>query len=168
MTLHLIRSLAAGSAVAFIASGALAAGAALSISEKAELAAPPAKAWDAIKDFGAWQTWHPVVAGTEITKGTDNTKGAVRVLTTKDGGKITEELTSYSAGGMTYTYRILESPLPVTNYVSTLKVAKHKSGSTVTWSGTFKAKDGTSDEEAKKVMRGVYRAGLDNLPNVVK
>lgn len=162
------RSLAAGVAFAVLSSGAFAAGGKLSLSEKADLAAPPAKAWDAIKDFGAWQTWHPVLASDEITKGKDHAKGAVRVLTTKDGGKITEELTSYSAAGMTYSYRILESPLPVKNYASTLKVTRTKTGSTVTWSSTFDAKDGTSDDDAKKAMTGVYRAGLDNLPNVVK
>ena len=163
-----LRSLAAGLALAAVVPCALAAGPALSITEKADLAVPPAKAWDAIRDFGAWQTWHPVLASDEITKGKDNTKGAVRVLTTKDGGKITEELTAYSAAGMTYTYRIIDSPLPVKNYVSTLKVAKTKTGSTVTWSGKFDAKDGTADDDAKKAMTGVYRAGLDNLPNVVK
>ena len=168
MSFLAVRSFASGLALAFVASGALAAGKALSISEKAELAVPPAKAWDAIKDFGAWQAWHPAIASTEITEGKNNSKGAVRVLTTKDGAKITERLTAYSAGAMSYSYRILESPLPVTDYVSTLKVTKSKSGSTVTWSSTFKAKDGTPDDEAKKVMTGVYRAGLDNLPNVVK
>ena len=168
MRLLAVRTFASGFALAFVASGALAAGKTLSISEKAELAVPPAKAWGAIQDFGAWQTWHPAIAGTEITEGKNNSKGAVRVLTTKDGAKITERLTAYSAGAMTYTYRILESPLPVTDYVSTLKVTKSKSGSTVTWSSKFKAKDGTPDDEAKKVMTGVYRAGLDNLPNVVK
>ena len=75
---------------------------------------------------------HPAIASTEVTEGRNNSKGAVRVLTTKDGAKITERLTAYSAGAMTYTYRILESPLPVTDYVSTLKVTKSKSGSTVT------------------------------------
>ena len=163
-----VRLFSLGLALAAAASAACAAGNTLSISEKAELAVPPAKAWQAIQDFGAWQTWHPVLATDEIIKGKNNDKGTVRVLTTKDGGKITEELTAYSAAAMTYSYRIVESPLPVTDYVSTLKVSKSKSGSTVTWSSTFKAKSGTPDDEARKVMTGVYRAGLDNLPNVVK
>jgi hypothetical protein len=168
MRISAFRTFATGLALVAVVPGALAADKALSISEKAELAVPPAKAWDAIKDFGAWQTWQPVLASDEIKKGKDNAKGAVRVLTTKDGGKITEELTAYSAAGMTYTYRIIDSPLPVKNYVSTLKVSKSKTGSTVTWSGKFDAKEGTADDEAKKAMTGVYRAGLDNLPNVVK
>lgn len=163
-----IRSFTAGLVMACAACGAFAAGKTLSVSEKVEVSAPAAKTWDTIKDFNGWQAWHPAIASTDITKGKGNTKGTVRVLTTKDGAKITEELTAFSAGSMSYTYRILESPLPVTNYVSTLKVSKGKAGSTVVWSSRFKAKDGTSDDEAKKVIAGIYRAGLDNLGNVVK
>jgi hypothetical protein len=162
------RSFATGVALAAFASGAFAAGGKLSISTKVDLTVPPAKVWDAIKDFGAWPTWHPALASDEITKGKDHAKGTVRVLTTKDGAKIKEELTAWSATRMTYTYRILDSPLPVKDYVSTLKVSRSGTGSTVTWSSTFNAKDGTADDEAKKVMTGIYRAGLDNLPNVVK
>lgn len=162
------RFFTAGLLMAFAATGALAAGKTLSISEKVEVAAPPAKVWDTIKDFNGWQNWHPAIASTDITKGKGNTKGTQRVLTTKDGAKIKEELTAFSAGSMSYSYKILDSPLPVTNYASTLKVGKSKGGSTVTWSAKFKAKEGSSDDEAKKTMTGVYRAGLDNLPNVVK
>jgi len=46
----------------------------------------------------------------------------VRVLTTKDGAKITERLDRYQPKIFSYTYRITDSPLPVTDYVSTLQV----------------------------------------------
>ena len=36
-------------------------------------------------------------AGTSMVKGEGHTKGAVRVLTAKDGGKFTEELVAYDA-----------------------------------------------------------------------
>jgi hypothetical protein len=168
MRIASIRSFIFGLLVAFAASGAFGAGKNLSVSEKVDLPAPPANVWNTIKDFNGWQAWHPAIANSEIAKGKNNTKGAVRILTTKDGARITEELVSYSPRSMSYAYRIIDSPLPVTNYVSTLKVSKSKSGSTFVWSSKFKAKDGTSDEEAKKVIVGIYRAGLDNLTNVVK
>lgn len=168
MTLTLARSIGLAAALVFSTGAVLAAGKSLSVTEKVDVAATPAKTFAAIKDFDGWQNWHPAIASTEITKGKGNAKGTVRVLTTKDGAKITEELLSHSASGMSYKYRITDSPLPVTHYVSTVKVAKSKGGSTVTWSSTFQAKEGTSDDDAKKVISGVYRAGLDNLPNVVK
>jgi hypothetical protein len=168
MRITYVRSFALATFLVFAASGAHAAGKKLSLSERVEVAAPPAKVWNTIKDFNGWQAWHPAIGSTEITKGKGNTKHTVRVLNTKDGARITEELMSYSAGAMSYTYRIVDSPLPVTDYVSTLKVTKSKGGSIVVWSSTFKAKEGTSDDDAKKTIAGIYRAGLDNLANVVK
>lgn len=168
MTAAVHRSLGILLSLALATGGALAAGKTLSVTEKVDVAATPAKTFAAIKDFDGWQNWHPAIGGTEITKGKGNTKGTVRVLTTKDGAKITEELLSHSDSSKSYKYRITDSPLPVTGYVSTLKVTKAKGGSTVTWSSTFKAKEGTSDDDARKVISGVYRAGLDNLPAIVK
>jgi carbon monoxide dehydrogenase subunit G len=167
MTLSLVRHAAVGLATALIATSGLAANV-LSVKEKVELSVPPDKAWEVIKDFDGWQNWHPAVASTEITSGKGNTRGTVRVLTLKDGGKITERLERYQPKAFAYTYRIIDSPLPVTDYVSTIQVKAAKGGSVVNWTSHFKAKEGTEDAEATKVMRGVYRAGLDNLKTKLK
>ena len=163
-----IRSLGLGLLMALSAAGALAAGKALSVTEKVDLAAAPAQTWEVIKDFDGWQAWHPAFVSTEITKGQGNTKGTIRVLTAKDGARFTEELVSHNAASRTYRYRITESPLPIEGYVSTLEVKGNKDGSTIVWSSTFEVKDGTSEDEVKKAIAGVYRAGLDNLRSVVK
>ena len=163
-----LRSLGLGILMTCAAASALAAGKTLSVTEKVDLAAAPSKTWDTIKDFNGWQAWHPAFASTAIIKGEGNTKGAVRVLTTKDGATFTEELVSHSAASRTYQYRIIESPLPITDYVSTLEITESKAGSSVMWSSNFKVKVGTSEEEMKKTISGVYRAGLDNLASVVK
>ncbi len=168
MAAALVRSLRFGFVVAALATSAVAAGETLSVTEKVDLSVPPAKAWAAIKDFDGWQNWHPAIASTAISKGNGYTKGTVRVLTTKDGAKITEELLAYSGKSMNYKYRITDSPLPVTGYVSTIKVVKSKDGSTVVWSSTFKAKAGTSDADAKKVISGIYTTGLENLQSMLK
>jgi hypothetical protein len=168
-TIHnLTRSVGLGLVMTAAASGALAAGKTLSVSESVELAAAPARTWQTIKDFDGWQAWHPAFAGTAITKGRGNTKGTVRVLTAKDGAKFTEELVSHDAASRTYQYRITESPLPITGYVSTLEVKGNPGGSSVVWSSHFEVKAGASEEEVKKAIAGVYRAGLDNLHSVVK
>ena len=161
-------SLGVGILMACAAGGALAGGKPLSVTEEVYLAAAPSKTWETIKDFNRWQDWHPAFASTAITKGEGNTKGTVRVLTTKDGAKFTEELVSHNTASRTYQYRIIESPLPITDYVSTVEIKQNKAGSTVVWSSNFKVKDGASEEEMKKTISGVYRAGLDNLASVVK
>jgi hypothetical protein len=140
----------------------------VSVVETVQLAATASRTWGAIKDFGSWQSWHPAFASTQMLQGDGHSKGAVRVLMTKDGGKFTEELVAFDAAARSYQYRILESPAPVMDYVSTIQVKETSTGSTVVWSSHFNVKPGTSEADAKKLISGVYRAGLDNLAAVTE
>ena len=139
----------------------------LKVKEQIDIAAPPAKVWEVVGNFDNLG-WHPVVGSTTLDKGTNNKKGAVRTVTTKDGAKLVEELVAYKAAAHSYTYRIIESPLPVSGYVSTLVIKPVKGGSHVEWSSTFRRKDekpadGADDAGAKKAISGIYTSGLDAL-----
>ncbi|HSC65983.1 MAG TPA: SRPBCC family protein [Caldimonas sp.] len=140
----------------------------VTVTEKVDVAATPAKTWDRIQDFMAWPAWHPAFASTQLVKGDGNAKGSIRLLTAKDGAQFTEELLTHDAQTRVVEYRILNSPAPVTGYVSTLQVKEAKAGSSVVWSSSFKVKPGTSDDDAKKAIAGIYRLGLDNLASVVR
>ena len=163
-------------AVQAIGLGALLAGAAaapaaeraVSVVETVELAVSPARTWGAIKDFASWQSWHPAFAGTQIVQGDGHSTGSVRVLTTQDGARFTEALVDFDEAARSYQYRIIESPAPVADYVSTLQVRPSKTGSTVVWSSHFNVKPGTPEGDAKKLISGVYRAGLDHLAAVME
>ena len=140
------------------------AGDTLTVARSYELPAAPGKTWAAIKDFGAVHTWIPAVEKTDISKGGHNKVGTVRVLGLKGGGGVTEQLTACSGAGQSMSYKMLESPLPVVGYRSTLTVKPGKSGgSVVSWSANFKAKEGTPDAEAKKVIEGIYDSSVGNL-----
>jgi len=156
-----IRAIGVGLLMAGSAAGAFAG--TLSVSEEVELAASPAATWAVIEDFRRWQNWHPAFASTEITRGSGNAKGTIRVLATRDGAKFTEELLAHDAAARSYQYRIIESPLPISNYVSKIEVLEGKVGSRVVWSSSFNVNPGASEEEMKKTIAGVYRAGLDSL-----
>lgn len=132
---------------------------AASVSQKLELAAAPDKVWAAIGDFCSIASWHPVVAKCEETE-VDGKK--VRTLTTGDGAVLVEPLENWDDAGMAYTYRIQSSPLPVDNYVSTIKVWPAGEASTVEWSSTFDPK-GASEEDAVKVITTIYQAGFEGL-----
>src|SRR5690349_1266972 len=79
---------------AFAVSDALAAD--LAVKETASVAASPDKVWAVLGKFSGL-SWHPAVATTDIVKGVDNQRGAVRSITTKDGARIVEELLAYNA-----------------------------------------------------------------------
>lgn len=138
---------------------------ALGVEESLALPVPPAKVWAVIGDFGALG-WHPVVAATRITQGQAMKRGAVRDITTKDGAHIVEALDAFDASGRTMTYHFVQAPLPVQNYVSTLKVVADGQGSRIVWSSRFDrdpAAADVDDEKARTIVRGIYQAGFDGL-----
>src|SRR5690349_11808584 len=91
----------------------------LKVTESVDIKAPAAKVWAASKDFDKLNAWHPGFSKDVLTQGQNNTPGAVRALTIKDGPTFTEELLAFDESSHTYRYRIIESPLPLKDYVAT-------------------------------------------------
>lgn len=132
----------------------------LNVSKEVTVNASPDTTWKMIGDFNHLDVWHPVVVGSELTHGKSNN---MRLLTLGNGATITEKQVSRNDADRSYTYAIVESPLPVADYVSTISVTAAADGkSTVTWSSSFDAKD-ASDEDAVNAIAGIYDAGLNNL-----
>ena len=129
------KSVLAAGVAALLAMGS--ASYAASVTEKADIAAAPDKVWAALGDFCGISNWHPAIAKCTMAEA-DGKK--VRTLTTGDGATFVEPLESWDDAGMSYTYRIQSSPLPVENYVSTIKVSGSGDASTVEWSSTFDPK----------------------------
>jgi len=126
----------------------------------------PAQAWALIGDFCGIKAWHPAIASCELSeKGGDK----IRTLTTKDGAKFVEKLVKWDDKGTSYTYAILESPLPIENYVSTIKVEEDDEPGKVaiTWSSTFDPK-GVPAQTARKAVADIYLAGLLELKAKLK
>ena len=132
---------------------------AIDLSESVDVAAAPADAWAAIADWCSIKDWHPVIAECEAYEEDGKT---MRKLTTGDGGELIEEQTAMDADGMTFSYAIIESPLPIADYASTMEVTENGDGATITWSSSYAA-NGVSDDEALELMSGIYKAGLDEL-----
>ena len=138
-------------------------GSAYAITVKKRIEAPglPADVWVvAGETFCTIKTWHPAVAACEETKEGDVT---FRTLTLKDGGKIKEKLTGTE--DLAYTYEIIESPLPVKNYSSKLWVEEddEPDRSVIYWQSEFDPADGTSEDDAKKVITGILGDGVKGI-----
>jgi len=135
-----------------------------------EIQAGARKVWDIVKNWDNLHGWHPVFGNTELTGGTNNTVGATRRLTVKDGPQFDEELLAADDKGMSVTYRIIgENPLPITDYKSTLRVIElAPDRSFVVWQGAYASKPGQKDDENMKFITTVYRAGLDNLKKMAE
>jgi len=148
----------------------------LNVVESVEIKAPLSKVWATVKDFDGLAKWHPGFSGSELVSGSNGKAGAVRKLTIKDGPSFNEKLLHYDAAHHSYRYNIIESPLPITDYSSTITVKAESGGMTkVVWSGHFKRKntsdnppEAESDAGTIKLIKGVYRGGLDNLKKMLE
>ena len=138
---------------------------AVDVEETVEVSASAADVWATIADFCSIADWHPVIAKCEQSE-KDGEKH--RTLTTGDGGVLFEKLDSMDDDNMSFTYSIVEGPLPIANYQSTISVIENSgSKATVSWTSTFDAA-GVTDEEARTLLEGIYRAGLDELGDKLK
>jgi hypothetical protein len=138
-------------------------GSAYAITVKKRIEAPglPTEVWVvAGETFCTIKNWHPAVAECEEAAEGDVT---FRTLTLKDGGKIKEKLTDKD--DLSYSYEIVESPLPVKNYTSKLWVEEddEPDRTVIYWQSEFDPADGTSEEDAKKVITGILGDGVKGI-----
>ena len=139
----------------------IASGSAYAITVKKRIEAPglPPEVWAEVGAFCAIEKWHPAVAKCEESKEGDTT---FRTLTLKDGGKIKEKLTGKD--DLSYSYEIVESPLPIKNYKSKLwlETDDEPDRTVIYWQSDFDA-NGASDEEAKKIITGILSDGVSGI-----
>jgi hypothetical protein len=127
------------------------------VRQSVRLPAPVAEVWKRIGGFNALPDWNPVFEKSELAEG-----GTIRRLTVPGVGVIEERLEGSDEKTHTYSYAITDSPLPVADYHSTLRVREEGDSAVVEWEASFEPK-GASVEEATKTIQGVFQTGLDNL-----
>lgn len=132
----------------------------LSVSETIDLNAPAATVWQTVGDFGAAARYLDAVERCELRRSHDSVE---RFLHLKGGGVVRERLVLSSKDDQALRYTIVESPLPVNDYISTVRVdALDDDHCRVTWASTFDAR-GASDDEAQAAIVDIYRMGFDGL-----
>ena len=110
--------------------------------------------------------WHPYVATCDIENDEPDDKlGCIRKIVLKDGGGIVREtLLALSDTDHRIIYDIVDSPMPVENYVATITLKKTDEGNKTSahWSVEF-----DTDEENSEMMintlNEIYRSGFECL-----
>ena len=116
--------------------------------------------WQAIGSFAAIGQWHPMM---EKVESQGEQQGSLRTLQMIGGAKLVERLEEVSPTERLYRYSIVESPLPVSNYVAEIRVKDKGDGSSlVEWSSDFTVNI-RNENDVVKTFQEVYQAGLDNL-----
>ena len=131
--------------------------------------APVEKVWDRIRNFNALPSWHPAIADSTIEDDLHPDRvGCVRHFHTKDGGLIRERLLMLSDRDHCCTYSILESPMGVTNYIATLKLARVTDGrrTFAEWQAEFDCAVARERELTELIGGSVFQGGFDNLKKI--
>jgi hypothetical protein len=130
-----------------------------------QVKAPADVVWALIGPYGSISSWMPGIASADVE---GSGVGAVRVLTTDDGGKITERLLAENPSPLGYTYEILSSPFPIQNYVSTIMVVDEGDGSsTMSWVCNFEPVD-APEEELTQAFSDMYKGAIANIQRMTE
>ncbi|MDA1266442.1 MAG: SRPBCC family protein [Planctomycetota bacterium] len=122
--------------------------------------------WAAIRDFNGLPDWNPNVTASHIEDGRpSDAVGCVRNFTLVGGGKLREQLLALSDLDHSCTYSILESPMPLENYIATLRCLPITDGARtyVEWVADF---DCPPEEEAgliESIGQDVFQASFEAL-----
>lgn len=136
------------------------------IYESSILASPAIRVWQAIRDFNALPQWHEAIAESRIEGNVPADKiGCVRAFTLKDGGFLREKLLALSDYDLSYSYSVLESPMPIENYVATLSLIPVTDGDRcfIEWKAEFDCPPQHTEELLDAIGRGVFRLGFESL-----
>lgn len=125
------------------------------VSVKEEIAAPAEDVWQLIRDFSDINAW----AVGNVVKVEGSGIGMIRHIEFS-AGKIVESCEAHDDTQMSFSYRLLESPWPISNYVAIVKLTPAGTNKTIIqWSSVYQA---TPQEEdaARSLIETSYSKGF--------
>lgn len=128
--------------------------------------APASEVWARVRDFNGLPNWHPGIVESRIENGEPSDKiGCVRNFRLGNGDQLREQLLGLSDYDLFCTYSILEGPMPLTDYVATLRLTPVTDGDrTFTeWSAEFNCAPENEAELVTGIGQNVFQGGFDAL-----
>ena len=130
------------------------------------LDAPTGAVWNVLRDFNGHDRWHPAVATSTIERAQAPDKiGCVRRFKLQDGSELREQLLALSDLEQTFSYCLLDTPIPMFNYVATLRLTPVTDGDQtfLEWTAEFDCAPERETELVNNIGGGVFQGGFDAL-----
>lgn len=125
-----------------------------------KLNVPTEKAWEAISRIGRLDIWFPIIATCSVE---GNGVGAHRLMTTSDGGEITDIIQEIDPARKRLVYLRVKSPFPVTYYRGTVEVFdSFDSAAVIAWTIDFES-DPKDSASVAALVKEAISAGLDGM-----
>jgi hypothetical protein len=128
------------------------------------LPAPVEAVWEVLRDFNGHDRWHPIVKDSVVERGwTSDRIGCVRRFHLQDGSELREQLLTLSDADMAFSYCLLDTPVPLLNYVAHVRLAPvtDEDATFWHWESRFDTPAGREGELHDMVAENVYQAGMD-------
>lgn len=130
------------------------------------LDAPIDAVWDVLRDFNGHDRWHPAIAESEMERGYASDKvGAVRKFRLEDGSELREQLLTLSDMETAFSYCLLDTPIPLFNYVAHVRLTPVTDADATFWEwhSAFDTPKGQAEELETLVGEGIYVAGFEAI-----
>lgn len=128
--------------------------------------ASAARVWDRVRDFNGLPRWHPLIRDSRIENSEPADKvGCVRDFHLQNGDRIRERLLGLSDYDYFCTYAILESPMPLTDYIATLRLTPVTDGNRcfAEWTAEFDCDEAEAEGLVTGIGEDVFLAGFSAL-----
>ncbi|MBY8975961.1 SRPBCC family protein [Rhodobacteraceae bacterium NNCM2] len=128
--------------------------------------APVEAVWEVLRDFNGHDVWHPAVASSQIERGEPADRvGCVRNFRLEGGEMLREQLLTLSDLEQTFSYCLLDTQVPLFNYVAHVRLYPVTDGDRTMWEweSRFDTPKGREGELADLVGQGVYVAGFEAI-----
>jgi hypothetical protein len=128
--------------------------------------AEAAAVWERIRDFNGMPKWHPRIRDSRIEDALPSDKiGCIRNFHLQNGDLIREKLVGMSDYDLFYSYIILESPMPLTDYMATLRLTPVTDGNRcfAEWSAEFSCDPDKETDLVNGIGTNVFQGGFDAL-----
>jgi hypothetical protein len=128
--------------------------------------APIARVWEKVRDFNGLPRWHPRIRDSRIENGEPADRvGCIRDFYLQNGDRIREKLLGLSDYDYFCTYSILESPMPLTGYIATLRLTPVTDGDRTfaEWTAEFDCEPDAEEGLVTGISENVFQAGFTAL-----
>ena len=125
--------------------------------------APVDRVWSVLRDFNGHDRWHPAVKESRIEdRRPADAIGAVRRFRLGDGSTLRERLLTLSDAERTFSYCLLDTPIPLLNYVAQVSLQRVTDGERTFWRWTseFDAPRGLEGKLRTLVGEEIYVRGF--------
>jgi len=122
--------------------------------------------WDVLRDFNSHSQWHPAISHSAVEhEQSSRSIGCVRRFTLNDGQELREQLLSLSDLEMSYSYCLLDTPVPLFNYVahSRLVPVTDTDNTFWEWEASFNTRSGHEESMKRLVGDTIFSAGFSAM-----